>query len=196
MSNYYEINANKYIEDTINCDMSNLYEFFLKYIPNNGTILDLGFRSGRDIINFTNKGYIVKGIDPASIFVKLMKEKRYNVEELDAQSMNYINEFDGIWACSSLLHVPTNELNLAFKNCAKALKNNGYMYCSFKYGEFEGERNGRVFTDLTENNILQYLEGTNLEIIETKTTIDVRPDREDKWLNCILKTKVDTNYMG
>lgn len=30
----------------------------------------------------------------------------------------------------------------------QALKENGIIYTSFKYGEFEGERNGRYFTDL------------------------------------------------
>lgn len=32
----------------------------------------------------------------------------------------------------------------------RALKNNGIIYTSFKYGTFEGERNGRYFTDMNE----------------------------------------------
>ena len=51
MSNYYDINAKAYIENTINCDMSIHYEKFLKYLPDKGKILDVGFGSG-----FCNKG--------------------------------------------------------------------------------------------------------------------------------------------
>ena len=52
MSNYYEKNASKYIEDTINCDMSEQYKFFLKNMPKKGMILDIGFGSGRDMRYF------------------------------------------------------------------------------------------------------------------------------------------------
>ena len=43
MSNYYDINAKDYIENTINCDMSIHYEKFLKYLPAKGKILDIGY---------------------------------------------------------------------------------------------------------------------------------------------------------
>lgn len=39
----------------------------------------------------------------------------------------------------------------------KALKPEGYMYTSFKYGEFEGYRNGRYFTDFTENTFSDFI---------------------------------------
>jgi hypothetical protein len=61
--------------------------------------------------------------------------------------------FDGIWACASLLHIPTYEMVNVLNKCYNALKENGVMYCSFKLGEFEGERNGRFFTDLIEERL-------------------------------------------
>ena len=57
MSNYYENNASKYIEDTINCDMSEQYTFFLKHMSKKGLILDIGFGSGRDMRYFKSLGY-------------------------------------------------------------------------------------------------------------------------------------------
>ena len=61
------------------------------------------------------------------------------------------------------------------------------MYCSFKYGEFEGERNGREFTDLNEELFNQYINNTGFKVLEYLITEDVRPDRNEKWLNVILK---------
>ena len=65
----------------------------------------------------------------------------------------------------------------------------GIFYTSFKYGNFEGVRNDRYFTDMTESSFAELInEVTGFEIIEEWITSDVRPDREEeKWLNVILK---------
>ena len=73
-----------------------------------------------------------------------------------------------------------------FTKCEEALKDSGIMYVSFKYGNFEGKRNGRFYLDLTEEAIQKY---TNMEILETVITMDVRPNRNEKWLNVILRKK-------
>ena len=58
-----------------------------------------------------------------------------------------------------------------------------------KYGEFEGERNGRYFTDFTIEAFKEYLQNIpELQIEEYWITGDVRPGRgEEKWLNLILR---------
>ena len=61
------------------------------------------------------------------------------------------------------------------------------MYCSFKYGEFEGDRNGRFFLDLTEEKLNEYITETKFEILEVVVTKDVRTDRSERWLNVVLK---------
>ena len=70
-----------------------------------------------------------------------------------------------------------------------ALKPEGILYVSYKYGTFEGERNGRYFTDMTEERfekLLDTVEGLTLE--EQFITSDVRPGRgEEKWLNLIVR---------
>ncbi len=188
MNNYYSNNYKEFIDNTINCDMNYQYNFFLKYLPTNSkTILDLGFGSGRDSLFFKQK-YDVYAIDPTSEFCSNAKALGINnVYNIKAQDMTFENIFDGIWACASLLHVSSNELNDVFIKCSKALKPNGIMYVSFKYGDFEGERNGRFFLDLNEETLLKYLKNTNLNIIDICVTDDVRPDRNEKWLNVILK---------
>ena len=49
---FYNNNWKTYIETTLTIDMSNLYNEFLNNIPKGGTILDLGFGSGRDSKTF------------------------------------------------------------------------------------------------------------------------------------------------
>lgn len=70
-----------------------------------------------------------------------------------------------------------------------ALKSTGVIYTSFKYGEFEGERNGRYFTDFMEDTFQEFMKGIpELTIEEYWITDDVRPGRGDeRWLNLILR---------
>lgn len=72
---------------------------------------------------------------------------------------------------------------------AAALKSSGVVYTSFKYGDFEGERNGRYFTDFTVESFEEYMRKIpELQIEEYWITGDVRPGRNDeKWLNLILR---------
>lgn len=188
MNNYYDKNAQEFINETFNCDMSELYKFFEEKLNNAKTILDLGFGSGRDSLYFKNKGYEVYSIDPIKEFCDNAKKIGLNnVYQMNAQDIEFNDKFDGIWACASLLHIPSSELNDVFKKCAKALKKNGIMYISFKLGEFEGERNKRFFNDMNKDKLLPLLDNTGLTILEEKITIDVRPDKSTEWYNVILK---------
>ena len=138
-------------------------------------------------IYFSNK-YEVYSIDPVEEFCKHAKALGLtNVFCMRAQEIDFINKFDGIWACASLLHIPSYELLDVLNRCYNALTDGGVMYCSFKFGEFEGERNGRFFLDLIEERFRQYISKTKFEILEVCVTEDVRSDRTEKWLNVLMK---------
>ena len=108
-------------------------------------------------------------------------------QDLDARE-----QYDGIWACSSLLHLSYGELDEVLYRIEKALKPQGILYMSFKHGVFEGERNGRYFLDFTEEKLEQLLKKhTSLQQLRNFLTEDVRPDREERWLNLFLK-KIDS----
>ncbi len=188
MSNYYKVNKDEFINSTINCDMSFLYNIFEKYLHDDAkTILDIGFGSGRDSLYFA-KNYEVYSIDPEEEFCKHAKELGLkNVYCKRVQDIEYIDMFDGIWACASLLHIPTYEMVDVLNKCYYALKENGVMYCSFKHGEFEGERNGRFFLDLIEERFRQFVSKTKFQILEVFITEDVRTDRTERWLNVVLR---------
>ena len=53
-NDYYKENAKSFILDTMNADMSEQYQNFLKFMPKKGKILDLGCGSGRDSLYFQN----------------------------------------------------------------------------------------------------------------------------------------------
>ena len=113
------------------------------------------------------------------------------VEQMLFQELDAHEKYDGIWACSSILHLTENELKDVLKKMCCALKCNGIAYVSFKYGTFEGERNGRHFIDMTETTFANVLAEVNsFEIEEEWITGDVRQGRGDeRWLNVILRKR-------
>ena len=100
-----------------------------------------------------------------------------------------VNEYNGIWACSSILHLPKKELRSVLQKMCIALKDNGMIYTSFKYGNFAGDRNGRYFTDFIEDSFQKIIADiSELKIEDCWITSDVRPGRdEEKWLNLLLR---------
>jgi hypothetical protein len=84
-----------------------------------------------------------------------------------------------------LLHIPSHQLTSLLKKYAAYLVPGGVFYLSFKLGSFEGMRNGRWFTDLTEDSFRALIsEVDGLEVREIEITCDVRPDRaSEQWLN-------------
>ena len=189
MNNFYDDNAEEFFKGTVNVDISYLYEDFLKLVPENGAILDAGCGSGRDSKFFKSKHYNVTSIDGSQEMCRIAGEyMESKVMHMQFQEIEFENVFDGIWALASLLHVPSDEIEDVLKRFKKALKENGVIYASFKYGEFEGERNGRYFNDMNEKSSNELFEKVGFEIIKTWTTHDARKDREDeKWLNIIVR---------
>lgn len=192
MSNYYDINAKDYIENTINCDMSIHYEKFLKYLPAKGKILDIGFGSGRDMIYFKSLGYNVEGIDTSLEFVKNIKNRGFDVSLMSVTKLNFKNTYDGLWACASLLHIKREELEETILRCINALKDNGILYCSFKYGNKEIEKDNRYFNYINEEIINDIANKNDLNIIDLYQSNDVRTIRNnEKWINIIFKSGKD-----
>ncbi len=189
---YYQDNAQAFFDSTVNANMSDHYEHFLKYVPEHGRILDFGCGSGRDTKAFIQKGYLVDACDGSSEMCRLASELcNIQVRCMDFTDLNDVNKYDAIWACASLLHIAKTQLPAVLIKMRDALVNGGVMYISFKHGDFEGERNGRFFLDLTPeafSNLISSIPG--LVIVEEWFTEDVRPENSTRWYNVIVqKTK-------
>ena len=187
---YYNQNADMFAQGTRLVDFTIVQERFRKMLPVGSRILDFGCGSGRDTKYFLEKGYQVAATDGSAELCRLAGSfTGIKVKEMLFQELDEIGVYDGIWACSSILHLPKQELLPVIRKMCDALKDNGVIYTSFKYGDFEGERNGRYFTDFTEDTFDKFIKVMQeLTIEEEWITSDVRPGRgEEKWLNLILR---------
>jgi SAM-dependent methyltransferase len=193
---YYDEHVDAFCDSTCKLDMENLYSRFLPRIPTGGRILDAGCASGRDSKAFLDRGYKVVAIDASEMMVKKTAELTGQPAHcMRFDELPFVGEFDGIWTCASLVHVPRQDTKTVWSILLRAMKPGAVWYMSFKEGLQEEIRNGRLFNDQTESSV-RATAGllSELVVIEVWRTADVRPGRHaETWVNAVLK-KSGTRY--
>lgn len=186
---YYNEHAAVFFNDTVNTDMSLWRGKFEFYIPDGGRILDAGCGSGRDSRAFKQHGYSLVAFDASRDMCRLASELiDQEVWQMRFEEINFIDEFDGIWACSSLLHVSIENLPDVMNKLNKALKQEGTLYVSFKYGEGMRKKGDRTFSNFTEESVKNLIENSGFKTLECCVSSDIRPERADeKWVNIIAR---------
>lgn len=120
-------------------DLKKRYEFqrFIDLLKGE-KILDLGCGSGDHSLYFKKQGLDVTAIDLSEEMIKLCKEKGLNAFVKDFENLDFEeNSFDGIWAVTSLLHIPKSKLKSVIKKLNRILKDEGVLYVCVKEGEGE-----------------------------------------------------------
>lgn len=185
--NFYNKNALEYFNTTVNGNMFVAYERFLKYLNPNDYILDLGCGSGRDSKFFLDKGFKVDSIDGSSKMCDLASSYTgQEVERMNFLDLDKDKEYNAIWACASILHIPLDDIPTMITKMNKALKRNGYMYISLKDGSEEEIIDGKIYTYFTIDGFKSLLDVFNeLEVTETWSN---KADKEKHlWNNFIIR---------
>ncbi len=187
---YYDENAEHFINNTFELSMENLTSIFLRKLPTEAKILDLGCGSGRDSLYFENKGYHVTAVDGS---IEMVRHTQHHItgpviystfEDFTTQQ-----KFDGIWALASLLHVPRSDFRRIVQKYIDMLKLKGVLFMSLKERKLDYKKEGREFTCFLEMDILELLSKINcVEVEQVIHTEDVRDGREDeKWVSLFIR---------
>lgn len=194
---YYNTHANDFVQDTVTASMHLQQDAFLSCLPAHAHVLDLGAGSGRDSLYFMQHGCLVTMVDGSDAMCKAC-EKLTGQRAIHSTFLEFETQekYDGIWACASLLHLHKEEIPVVLSHLAGMLNKPNKLYLSFKYGNFEGQRNERYFTDLTEDGLALLIRETNAMKFTIKyggytinrqfITEDVRPGKSTRWLNTFV----------
>lgn len=186
---WYDANADKFFRQTKNLDLSHAYKAFLTLLPDKARILDAGCGSGRDTRHFLSLGHEVRAFDLSPEMVR--KARAYTGAEVDCMGftdLNYQDEFHGVFASASLLHLPPPELTASLEALSRALVDKGILYASFKHGDREWYKDDILYFRAYDESALQFhFSKTNgLRITEIWTTPDLRPGRKDEiWVHVL-----------
>ncbi len=185
---YYEGHVKDYVAKFDAFDLSRMRQRFIDEVevtrqsraqssPNGLLkILDAGCGTGRDAYEFVKKGYVVIAVDASPAMLRecrkklnIARDNPVNPEmkaaakesrpvEMTFDEIPYRNEFDGVWAAASLLHVPSELMEDTLQRLKQALKPNGVLYMSFKYGLGEYEYDARFYSYYSRKKIRGLLE--------------------------------------
>ncbi|WP_428503570.1 DUF3427 domain-containing protein [Roseateles sp.] len=188
-ASYYERYAANFFAETVGVDMKPLHHRFLQGLAPQAHILDAGCGSGRDARAFADLGYRVTAFDASAELVRLASDHcGFDVQLRRFEDLCEVAQYDAIWCCASLLHVPPTALPGTLARLWQSLRAGGRVYLSFKSGSGERIHNGRRFTDANEELIRQWFATLPGVLgIDVWLTKDQRPDRDDSWINVIAR---------
>lgn len=185
---FYNQYAKEYFFQTVKADLSATYKKFLPFIKKEGLILDLGCGSGRDSYYFKQNGYQIVAVDGSKELATqaslLLGQPVLNQLFEDIQ---FNEEFDGVWACASLLHVSAKELPSILIKIRESLKKEGVFYISVKEGEGSAVEDGRFFQYYSPSQFHHLISQCGGLKIETAWSHTELRDEGNKvvWLNVI-----------
>jgi 2-polyprenyl-3-methyl-5-hydroxy-6-metoxy-1,4-benzoquinol methylase len=190
---YYDRHGDVFFAGSVYADMSATQARFQAYLPSPAEILEGGCGSGRDALAFAEAGHRVTAFDGSSEMVRRAREHTgLSVIHMTFDQVEWVERFDGIWTCASLLHVPRAELPDVLSRLARAMKPGGAWMTSFKRGTTERQVEDRRFTDMTEDMLSEAMSAQRLTVAELWTEADVRPGRaEEHWVSAIAIKAAD-----
>lgn len=186
---FYNKNAAEYFEQTVNIDMQESLDEFKELLPEGSSVLDLGCGSGRDSVYFVTNGFDVTAMDGSEEMCNLASiHIGQDTLCLSFADMNFDEVFDGVWACASLLHVPSNEIEEILQKVIDSMKMNGVLFMSFHYGEYEGMREERYYTEHRTKSLKELIaKFVEVELVEIERCEDGRADSETIWINVVVR---------
>ena len=189
---FYDNRSQEYAEEVKNFDLRKSYHDFLSLLPEAKfhSVLDFGCGTGRDLKYFADHGIQAVGLDGS----KKMCDLARKTSGCKAFQQNFLSlelppsRFHGIFACSSLFHIPRTELPRILHQLHYSLKDDGALFIANPVGDLEdwdGESYGNYMTwDLYK----EHLKEAGFQPIKHYEMKVGEPWRETNWL-CILSTK-------
>ncbi len=130
---YYNTHAENYAARGLGEQTRDRLEEFATRLPPGGKVLELGCGGGHAIAAFQALGFDVTAVDASVELAKIASERTgIQVRVMDFEMLDYDEEFDGLWAHASLLHVPTRSRESVLRKVTQCLKLDGYLFASFK----------------------------------------------------------------
>ncbi len=176
---FYDLKAEQYADEWYaNQTMLPSIKEFINLFPiKSPTILDLGCGPGHESKRLKESGAIVVGIDYSSESIRIAKKKNIgiNFQEMDYLSIDTsLGSFDGIFSCSSLIHLQENELVTVLDKVHTVLKTDGLFLVVYRIGsgqiiqnhEINGEKIIRKIEQYEKEGLIRIFKNKGFEVIQ------------------------------
>ena len=142
---------------------------FIKALPDNAHVLDLGCGPGAASAFLRAAGHVPDPVDASPAMIALANERHdINARLATFDDIDAVSEYDGVWANFSLLHAPRADLPRHLAALHRALKPGGLLHLGMKTGSGEA-RDGldRLYSYYSVAELRTMLTGTGFTIAST-----------------------------
>lgn len=116
---------------------------FIKLLPKNPRVLDLGCGPGHESMRLTRAGANVVGIDFSEKCIAIARQ-RCSQSRFEVMDFRYLDgrygRFEGVFACASLIHLAPVEIRDVLSNIKKVLNDEGHIAVLVVEGEGINEK--------------------------------------------------------
>jgi SAM-dependent methyltransferase len=172
-------------------DMSAYREGFLRALPDlQGRVLDGGCGPGRDCAEFSKAGVSVVGLDlsPALLAEARAYAPAACLVNGDLRALPFREaSFDGVWLCSSLVHLPAESVATVLRETRRVLRPSGVVFASVMDGTEAAWRDDQLtgrrwFQPFTEAGFASLVQEAGLCLIRARSESGVAMGR---WINLL-----------
>ena len=151
-------------------------------------MLDVACGSGRDLLWFKERGYMVVGFEKSKGLAELAKENvGCEVIEGDFETYDFSGlSVDAILLVGALVHLPYEKFKLVFENISTGLNESGKILITMKEGNglFE-DAHGRIFYLWQDKDLRSIFAELGSEILDFNRQVSAVRET-DIWLGYVL----------
>jgi SAM-dependent methyltransferase len=186
----YDAHPDFYADRYRAVDLGRYRSSFLSALPDRvGWVLDGG--PGRDSAEFHKAGVSVVGLDLSMGFLALARAYApVPFVNADLRALPFrAGSFDGVWLCSSLVHLPAKYVAVTLREVGTILRPGGVLFASVIHGTDSGWRRDqftgrRWFKAFAEHEFTGLIEDAGLSLIRSDTVPGVAMG---SWVNVFAR---------
>lgn len=185
---YYNHNAKEFTTfrgDGVSRYWSKELSQFQKLLPR-GTVLEVGCGIGNEAVLLKEMGYQYVGTDLSLGMLNVAKnrlpEKNFVCQDL--RTPGFSNEFDGLLAIASLLHLEKDELTPTLTTLRQQLRQGGVGLLTLKEGvDTEVDSKGRFYSYYSPEELSQHILDSGFNLLD----ITIHEEKGHSFICCYIE---------
>jgi SAM-dependent methyltransferase len=135
----YDSLAEKFAERFLDANPEPVIDSFAALLPPRASVLELGCGPGRDVAAMQERGLKVVGLDLSfGLLCQAPTITQGSLVQADMRSLPFpSHQFDGVWLCASLLHIPKEQARGVLAGARRVMGLGSVLYLGVKQGEGE-----------------------------------------------------------
>ena len=166
---------------------------WLRDLPADARLLDLGCGGGQDASDLRRRGYRVVGMDRTKALLSAGRRRDHSLPLVRADLRDlpfHAMSFDGLWAAASLIHLPKPVARRVLTDLSKLIRPGGLFAATVTHGMTSqlvtnGWLAGRYLARWRKEELARAIRQARWKVLELRVVTN--RERKGRWLNLLAQ---------